>query len=234
MTHEQHHRALVQRLASELKPAHRIWPVGTRLALWMVLEVAIMALVLAGLGGVIISRLRQPGYALEVLFFGVAAVIFSALALRSAIPGRQAGTGELTLASLLILAGTLLIGVAAPVDTSHTLGEFVSVGVQCALRIGLYSALPLAMIWWMMKRGAPMRSGVSGLLAGGSAAFFAFAILRLECPIDEPLHVLTWHLLPAIGLIGLSALAGAKWLKFRSRIQWRDQREGSARPDTID
>jgi hypothetical protein len=217
MTHEEHHRALVQRLASELKPARRIWPVGMRLALWMVLEIAILVWVLAGHGSALIGRLKQPGYAMEVLSFGLAAVVLSALALRSAIPGRQARTAELTLAGLLVLTGTLLIGLALPMDTSPTLGEFVSVGVQCALRIGLYAALPLAAIWWMVMRGAPMRSGLSGLLAGGGATLFAFAILRFECPIDEPLHIITWHLLPALGLIGLSALAGAKWLKFRLR-----------------
>jgi hypothetical protein len=38
-------------------------------------------------------------------------------------------------------------------------------------------------------------------------------MLRLECPIDEPLHILTWHLLPALALIALSTLAGGTWLR---------------------
>ena len=74
----------------------------------------------------------------------------------------------------------------------------------------------------MIERGASMRGGLSGLLAGGSAVFFAMTILRLECPNNEPLHILIWHLLPALLLAMLSALAGSRWLKFRlSRIRPR-------------
>jgi hypothetical protein len=41
----------------------------------------------------------------------------------------------------------------------------------------------------------------------------------MVCPIDEPLHLLIWHLLPALTVIGLSALAGIKLLRFRPRVR---------------
>jgi hypothetical protein len=202
----------------------RLWRVGMRLGLWMALQIGILAWVMTGGGSDFIIRLKQPAYAMEVLFLGSAAVILAALALRSAIPGRYLRTGEGMLAAVLVLAGTLLVASIEPLDTTRSLGEFVRVGLPCALRIALYSALPLAALWWMVRRGASMRGGLSGLLAGGSAVFFAFAILRLECPINEPRHILTWHLLPAVALIGLSALAGVRWLKFRSHAWRREER----------
>jgi hypothetical protein len=35
--------------------------------------------------------------------------------------------------------------------------------------------------------------------------------MRVACPIDQPLNVLTCHLLPALALIALSTLAGGTW-----------------------
>jgi hypothetical protein len=222
MIHDEHHRALVRRLAAELKPTRSMWPVSIRLALWMALEIGILMWVMTGSGRNVIGRLKEPAYAMEALFFGFAAVILAALALRSAIPGRFLSTLEATIAGLLVLAGTLLITASVPMDTARSVAEFVRVGLQCALRIGLYSALPLAALWWMIVRGASMQGGLSGLLTGGSAVFFAMTILRLECPNNEPLHILIWHLLPALLLAMLSALAGSRWLKFRlSRIRPR-------------
>lgn len=222
MIHDRHHRALVQHLAAGVKPTRRLWPVSIRLALCVALEIGILMWVMTGSGSDVIGRLKEPAYAMEVLFFGSAAVILTALALRSAIPGRYLSTREATIAGLLALAGTLLITASAPMDTTRSVAEFVRVGLQCALRIGLYSALPLAVLWWMIVRGASMQGGLSGLLAGGSAVFFAMTILRLECPNNEPLHILIWHLLPALGLAVFSALAGSRWLKFRSYVRRRD------------
>ena len=221
MIHDEHHRAIVRRLAAEVKPTRRLWPVSIRLAVWMALEIAILLWVTTGSGSNVIERLKEPAYAMEVLFFGFAAVILATLALRSAIPGRYLSAREASLAGLLALAGTLLITVAAPMDMTPPVAEFVSVGLHCALRIGLYSALPLAALWWMIVRGASMQGGLSGLLAGGSAVFFAMTILRLECPDNEPMHILIWHLFLPSRWQGSRRWPGARWLKFRSNIRRR-------------
>jgi hypothetical protein len=52
---------------------------------------------------------------------------------------------------------------------------------------------------------------------GSGALLFTFALMRIGCPIDDELHLLTWHLVPALLLIGLSTIAGAMWLRFRPR-----------------
>jgi hypothetical protein len=222
MTHGEYHRALVQRLTSQVKPSRRLWPVPMRLGLWVVLEIGILAWVMRGGWSNCLQRLEQPAYVVEAFFFGCTAVILGALALRSAIPGRDLHAREAALAAVLALAATILISAVTPMNISYPLNEFVLVGLQCALRIALYGALPLAALWWMVRRGAPFQGGLSGLLVGGSAFFFAFAILRLECPINEPLHIIVWHLLPALALTGVSAVAGARWLKFRSRFRRHD------------
>jgi hypothetical protein len=222
MTHDEHHRALVRRLAAEVKPKRPLWPVELRLGLWMASEVGVLAWVATHTSNDFMQKLQQPVYAIEVLFFAAAAVISAALALRSAIPGRALRASEATLAAALVIAGTLLVAAVKPMDTASPLGGFVRVGLPCAYGIGIFATLPLLLLWWMVRRGASMSGGLSGLLAGGGASFYSFAMLRLKCPIDEPLHILAWHLLPALALTALSTLAGARWLRFRSRVRARE------------
>jgi hypothetical protein len=222
MTHDEHHRALVRWLAAEVKPKRPLWSVGVRLGLWMVLEVGVLAWVATHTRNDFMQKLQQPVYAIEVLFVVAAAIISAALALRSAIPGRALRASEATLATVLVLAGTLLVAAVEPIDAATSLGGFVRVGLPCAYGIGIFAALPLLLLWWMVRRGASMRGALSGLLAGAGASFYSFAMLRLECPIDEPLHILAWHLLPALALTALSTLAGSRWLRFGSRARPRD------------
>jgi hypothetical protein len=68
-----------------------------------------------------------------------------------------------------------------------------------------------------VRRGAPLDAAVAGACAGAAALLFGAAAVRIACPIDEGLHLLTWHTLPiAIGA-ALSAVVGARWLH-----RWRE------------
>jgi hypothetical protein len=222
ITHEDHHRALVRRLATEVKPTRRLWSVGVRLGIWILLEVGVLAWVVTHTDNDFIQKLRQPVYAIEILFFAAAAIISATLALRSAIPGRVLRASEGVLAAVLVLAGAALVTAAKPINTTNPLGDFVRAGLPCARDTWMFAALPLLLLWWMVRRGASMRGGFSGLLVGAGALFFSFAMMRVACPIDEPLHVLTWHLLPALALIALSTLTGGMWLRFRRRARRPD------------
>jgi len=216
LTHEDRHRALVERLTANVQPIPRIWPVAVRLGLWIVLEACILAWVSAHTTNHFKEKLTQPAYAIEIFFFAAAAIISAALALRSAIPGRSLPARETALAAVLVLAGAMLLSVAEPMNTANRLGDFVRQGLPCAYSTGMFAVLPWLGLWWAVRRGAPMRSGLSGVLIGGAALSFSFAMMRVACPSDEPLHLLTWHLLPALILTVFSGLAGMVWLRLRS------------------
>jgi hypothetical protein len=167
MTHGEYHRALVQRLASQVKPSRRLWPLPVRLGLWLALEIGILAWVMRGGWSNFLQRLEQPAYVVEAFFFGCTAVILGALALRSAIPGRDLHAREAALAAVLALAATILISAGTPVNISYSLNEFILVGLQCALRIALYGALPLAALWWMVRRWPEPGGSNSAHASGG-------------------------------------------------------------------
>jgi hypothetical protein len=221
ISHEEHHRALVRRLSSEVRPARPLWPVGARLGLWMVLEAGVLAWVMSHTTNHFTAKLTHPVYVIELVFFAGAALISAALALRSAVPGRTLSASEATIAGTLVLAGTIVFTIARPMDTSYTLGDFARSGLRCACETVMLGALPWLSLWWMVRRGAPMSAWLSGLLVGAGALLFSFAVMRIACPIDEPLHLLTWHLLPALASVALSALAGATWLRFRPSTRHR-------------
>jgi len=51
----------------------------------------------------------------------------------------------------------------------------------------------------------------------GAAAFVIGAVaVRVACPIDEPLHVVAWHLGPVVPWMLVSGLLGSLWL-----ARWR-------------
>jgi hypothetical protein len=214
ITHDERHRVLVRRLATKVKPTRRLWPVEVRLGLWIILEVGVLAWVATHTDNDFVRKLKQPAYASEVIFFAAASVISAALALRSAIPGRPLRAIEATLAVMLVVTGTAFVTAAEPMNTSNPLSEFVRTGLRCSYETWLFAAPALLVLWWMVHRGASMSGRLSGLLVGAGALFFSLAIMRVRCPIDEPLHILVWHVLPALVLIALSTLAGGVWLRF--------------------
>jgi hypothetical protein len=219
MTHAERHRLLVEALAAAVRPVRPLWPVRARLGLWLLLEALVLLWVATHTSNDFVRKFGHLDYALEVMFFAGAATLAAMLALRVAIPGRRAGPREVALSILLVLIGTALVVVGEPMRTGYPLGEFLHVGLGCALQTCILAALPWMALWWAVKRGAPMRGGIAGALTGAAALLFAFALMRIGCEIDEPLHVLTWHLLPALMLIALSTLAGAAWLRFRPRTR---------------
>ena len=219
IAHEEHHRALVRQLMSEITPSRPLWPVSVRLTLWMVMEVGILAWVMSHTTNDFVVKLTHPACAIEIVFFATAAIICAALALKSAIPGRTQSAKQATMATAFVLIGTVVLIMAQPMVTSDSLGDFARSGWRCAIETVRFGTLPWLALWWLVRRGASMSGWLSGLLVGAGALLFSFAVMRIACPIDEPLHLLIWHLFPALAMTGLSALAGVKWLRFRPYVR---------------
>lgn len=214
--YEEKHHELVEQLARELKPVRPLWPVSARLALWLGLEALFLVLVVEKSTNDFMPRLAHPVYLLEVVFFAAAGIACAVLALRAAIPGRGVHKSEIAVAVGLVAGGILLL-MTQPVQTGLPLNEFIGLGIRCACNTGIIALLPWLALWWAVRRGAPMNGVAEGALVGSGALLFSFALMRVGCPIDDELHLLTWHLVPALLLIGLSTIAGAMWLRFRPR-----------------
>jgi len=214
---ESFHRDLVDRMVRELTPVRRLWPPALRLACWILLETGVLLVLIYHFHrSDIAQRLRDPWYLLGLASFAGAGTLAAWLALRRAVPGEDARTLEMLLLPALVMAGALLL-LHDPADPHVPLARFISSGLICVKWMSIYAVVPWIALLWAARRGAPASRRTEGALVGAAAFMFTFALMRIDCPSDDGLHLLTWHLLPALLAIGLSAGLGALVLRRRGR-----------------
>ncbi len=209
---------LVNRVIENFVPARRIWPVRVRLALWLALECGILLLIAFGVPRPdLAAALQTPWYLLQSGLFIFAGTVAGALALRTAIPAREATRDELSVVAFAAITAALAAALV-PAHTEITVNAFFHSGVRCLVCTGVFAALPWFALFWAVKRGAPFLTRMEGVLIGAAAFSFAFVATRLGCPIDDSLHILVWHIMPGVAGTGLSMLAGIAWLRRTSSV----------------
>jgi hypothetical protein len=214
--HQIRYDLLIDRLIENFQPVKRLWPVGARLAIWLLLEMGVIVpFLLLRSRPDLSAQLHDVRYLLELLIFMFVGIVAAGLALRTAIPGREATRGELMLISTAAVVGIVLT-LNEPAQTGIPLDHFTAAGPICVLYTSSEAALPWFALFWAVWRGVPLHPRTAGGLIGAAAFCFAFAVTRLVCPIDDSLTLLTWQLLPAALGTALSAFAGAAWLRRRS------------------
>ncbi|HEY1707416.1 MAG TPA: NrsF family protein [Rhizomicrobium sp.] len=86
--------------------------------------------------------------------------------------------------------------------------------VVCMLSIPTIAAIPLAVMLFALREGAPARpartGAIAGLVAGGIGAFFYAA----HCFDDSPLFVATWYTIAIAFVSGAGALVGSRVLRW--------------------
>jgi len=207
------HERLVAQLIADARPVRPLWSPRTRLALWLALQTLTLGVAVEfGLRQDLGDHLRQPLFLLEVGVLVVTGAMAAAVALRGAVPGM--GSGRLAVAVSLLLgsAAVALVSLEPVVTIRSSWGGFVASGAQCVICILGFSALPWTVLFVAVRRGAPLDVPLVGVCAGAAAFLFAAAAVRIACPIDEAVHLLTWHAMPVALGAALSGVAGARWL----------------------
>jgi hypothetical protein len=206
------HGRLVAQLVSDARPVRPVWSPRTRLGLWLALQTLTLGVAVEfGLRQDLGDHLRQPLFLLEVGALMVAGAMAAAVALRGAVPGMGRGRLAVTVSLLLGAAAVALVSLE-PVVTIRSSSGFVARGAVCVICILGYAAIPWTVLFVAVRRGAPLDAPIMGVCAGAAAFLFAAAAVRIACPIDEALHLLTWHAMPVALAAALSGVAGARWL----------------------
>jgi hypothetical protein len=209
------HRALVDRLVDEAAPVRRLWPVWARLVVWWVL-VVVAALVVRRFEVArydFTDRLADVAYLAELLCLATAATLLAHRALVGAVPGREPRRGTLWLVVALIGLGLALASLAGA-RTGVRMGEFADTGLRCLVETTLAALLPWIALMIATRRGAPMRVASVGATAGAASWLMAWVVMRIRCPFEDVLHMMTWHGLPVVAgtlvstILGVILLAG--------------------------
>ena len=206
------HDRLVARLVADARPVRPLWSPRMRLLLWLALQALTLGVAVEfGLRQDLGDHVRQPVFLLEVGALVVAGALAAAVALRGAVPGMGSGRVLVTVLLLLGAAAVALVSLE-PVVAIRSSRGFVTSGAQCVISILGYAAIPWSVLFVTVRRGAPLDAPVVGGCAGAAALLCATAAVRIACPFDEALHLLTWHAIPVALGTALSGVAGARWL----------------------
>jgi hypothetical protein len=193
--------SVIQELVTQCQPIEPLKPPAIRFSQW-----AISALVLIFVGVTILrppneiwARVNDPSFVVTALAMLSLALISTFSAFVLTIPDDRNRRFDLfpmgTVIVSFMLVGYLLL--TSNVADSHP-------SYICVLRIIGLSVLPAALLFQMLRRAAPLRPGLTGLLAVLGSLSFSEIGVQFLCLNSLGSHVLVWHLLP----IGLIALAG--------------------------
>ena len=135
------------------------------------------------------------------------------LARRLADPVGRNSAGLLAIAPALLVMAVLAELAVLPHDL--WLGALVGTNTYwCLGFIPIFSLPVLAALFVALRRGAPIRARLTGLMAGLAAGGFGATVYAAHCTDDSPLFVATWYTIGIAVTAALGAALGPRLLRW--------------------
>lgn len=184
------HWRIARPVLMSLRPIEPLPPPRVSIAQLIVLFVVFSGVLVAVTGTAGIARAS----ALQVVGTGVliatGVFLFSVMLARQMRPGSYQPVPAHTVLVAFGLGLFTAIGVLFPWGTPPS---FVAQGWPCLLG-GVGVAVPAAAILWLVvRRGAPLSMLTMGAMLGATAGLLGVTVLQIKCPHQEALHLLVWH-----------------------------------------
>lgn len=206
---------LILRLAADPRPGLSVARgVGLRLA--PALAAALVLLVLGwGLRSGLLPSLGDPVTMLKPLLPAIMAAASVAAAVRLARPDGRPGPAVAILAAVAAVA----LGLVALAILQTPAGERMDALrgrtlVACLLSIPALAILPTLALLAALRRGATLKPGWSGALAGLGGGAAAAALYALHCNEDSPLFFVTWYGVAILATAVAGAALGRRLLRW--------------------
>lgn len=207
---------LIHQLAIEAQPVRPIGRPIARLMLWLLFATVFMsfAVFLVGVRRDLATVFIEPTFALRIIAILCVSVVAGLAAFTLAVPGKDHTR------SILILGFAILVLVIVLSYLFYSAGSLApGAGAICARNTMIFGAVISSLMYLMLKKGAPMRSGMVGALAALGAAAFGSVGTQLICRNESPMHIFVWHLLPIAVLCGVGILLG------RLIFNWNEEKD---------
>lgn len=159
-------------------------------------------------------QFSRPLFALEI-------VLLSLLLLSSAIASilamypdayQKPQLLKLPYAVFALLVALMGFQLLMPTDARMVMPEGADVhAMECALCIASFALVPSALIFALLRKGAPVHQLQAGSFAVLAASAIGCLTIRLAEANDSIIHLVQWHYVPTLFFAALGALAG-KWL----------------------
>ena len=196
---------LIHELALDCRPVSPIGHPLVRFLRW-----ALAAAVLTAAGVVVIrpfgsdwNSLLTPVAITAAVSMFVVFLLSSLAAFFFAVPdSRNATFGMILIAVVIVLFCSICFALSfiEPADSNP--------GLICVFRIVGLSIAPGVLLFYMLKRAAPMSSGLVGLLAALSSFALAEIGVQFLCHKTFASHIIVWHILPVLVLSLVGILVG--------------------------
>ena len=202
---------LISKLSQDLAPVSPPPAINKMAMAWFLLSAIYVVAVTHLFGperpGAFTQLGTEPRFLLETLLGVVAILWFSLVAFRSAIPaalGRRFAIAGVVLMALWL--AQYVIGFVSPALEPSRLGK----RNYCYFETMIYSVPVILAGFYIVRRLYPLsprRTAMSiGLVSGMLPALY----MQLAC-MYEPLHILAFHILPGLLMVGVSVGIAAYW-----------------------
>jgi hypothetical protein len=194
---------LIRNLVVDMTPVQPLRPAGVRAFAWIGFGIAWLYIALHVLGprrDLAILTHDASSLVTAVLLFAVF-VAGAITAFRLGVPGLE--SNRYVRASSLLGSVAWLLTIAAPLATGAH--ESLQSGWLCVARMAAFASLPVISWRFIVRDAAPLQRGWSFASVFVSTSALALLGTQLACTKDGPLHVLLWHVGPAViaGIAGL-------------------------------
>jgi hypothetical protein len=207
--------ALSQRIVDSLRvsltPVKPLSPRRVSITEFIVLFVVVSAALASAMG------VAGLAHASLIQIIAIAVPLITGMGFFSVMLANQMRPGSYQPVSwnvVLTAIGVVLLTAMAVLFPWEAGPRFLSEGLPC-LVAGLGIAAPVAaLLWLIVRRGAPLSMIQTGGTLGATAGLVGVAVLQIKCPHQEAAHLLAWHASVLLTTVGVGMLAG--WLGLRA------------------
>ena len=197
---------LIERLVADAAPVKPLLSPARRAVLWTVVAGICVALgvLYFGIRRDIVEASRSMPFLLRAGLLAATMWLAVVAAFRLSVPGHDERAWSRWWP--LALLGILVALVTAEV-VMGALGDGIGAPMRnwrCVRKVAFVGAIPALLSVLLIQRASavdPRWAALLGVLAAGAAGALT---TEIACPIDAPIHVLLWHVLP----VGATAVLG--------------------------
>lgn len=202
---------LIAQLVTDLRPVRRLVSPASRAAIWLAVALVgvLIGLMYFGMRRDIFEASRSVAFLVRVALLAATLWLAILTCLRLSVPGADPRAWARWW-PIVAIGGVLAVG-AGELAYALLLGDAGSPfrSGPCVRKVAVAGTIPAVAAIVMIRQGAalePQWTSMLGLLAAGAAGALT---AELACPIDEPMHMFVWHLVPAV-MVALAGLGGGE------------------------
>lgn len=193
---------MIHELAKQGQPVKRVGPPIARFCRWAAVASLCVAVGVAvfGFRADLESVSRSPIFLLQAALTLALGALSALSAFILSVPDKAKPWLNVVPLATLGLWAVVLLAMLVLGD-----GAKAGFGVTCVRDILVLGLPPGALLYFMLRRAAPLKVGMVGVLAALGVAALGALGTQFICRNDDPLHILVWHYVPVLilGVIGI-------------------------------